>query len=108
MKTWIAAAVLGCLFLSPRLASADDWAAYQRALLQRPLSASDQGYCDRKVGARGDSNKDRYDQCHVTRQFIVDLTNQQDKAFPPLSNPDFLRSDAEANLYTDAITKYQK
>lgn len=76
---------------------------YQDALLARSLDSTNKAYCDGKLGEESASNKTEYDKCHVTRLFLVDLTDGTNQGFPPMVEIKYSRSKAEMNMIVKAL-----
>jgi hypothetical protein len=99
-------------FLALALAAAASPAAavvsipYQNALLGLSLSKADATFCNQKVGTPNPGNKDEYDQCRVTRLYLLDLSSGADQGrFPPMADIKYANGGKECGQITDAMVK---
>ncbi|MCX5787439.1 MAG: hypothetical protein NTX64_02855 [Elusimicrobia bacterium] len=83
-------------------ADGDQHVRYQNALLQRPLSAPDQAFCDQMTGGQ----QPAADKCHITRLFIQDILRNAEQGFPPLTDIRYVQSKDEKNRVLDKLTQY--
>jgi hypothetical protein len=102
VRTIVASFVVGMTVVGALPAAAQtDPAAYQAALLARPLSAADQAICAAKGGSQ-----DQQDACHVTRLLLADLAAGQVKSFPPLADIKYTVNQGELSRVFDTMTKF--
>lgn len=83
-------------------ADGDQHVRYQNALVQRPLSAADQAFCDRVAAG----NPTAAARCHITRQFIQDILRHAEQGFPPLTDIRYVQTIDEKNLILDKLTQF--
>ena len=104
MKTPVIAAVAAFLAFGAgaALADGDQHVRYQNALLNRPLSAADQAFCDQRSGGSGAAA----DKCHVTRLFIQDIYRNADQGFPPMTDIRYVQNKDEKSRVLDKLTQY--
>ena len=79
------------------IAVAETGKEYQKRLLGRDMLRGDVTFCKAVVGKRTDSNKSRYDKCHVTRNYLVDSSNGPASPFPPMAHEDYAANQNEYN-----------
>lgn len=99
MKTAIAFVILGLSILAAGPAYAiDPDVAYQNSLLGRALHPDDKAFCESKT-----SDASEFKKCHVTRNFLVDINNGRDQAFPPMADLRYTRDKAEREKIADKL-----
>ena len=99
MKTAIAFFILGlALFAAGPAFAIDPDVAYQNSLLGRALNPDDKAFCESKTSDAGELKK-----CHVTRNFIADINNGRDQAFPPMADLRYTRDKAEREKIADKL-----
>jgi len=101
MKSRIAFLAVVLTFGAAAFAAAQDGAAYQNALLARPLSPADKAICDAKAGA---NNPAAYSACRVTRLFLADINANRDQGIPSMTDVKYV-TQAEMAIMVDRMSK---